>query len=407
MVYTKSIDSILGLHINILLFIGIGPLLYSLTDTINDRVDYYVLIEIMTKLLFFFFLGYLLWCFFELRRYKKSVKQTTVIPNFNLSVGFIITLTFISLFSYFISLSPFSTSGAGIIFQVLKYFVYPLVVFSVTSLDLKTPGKFFFPILYISIIATLSFISPWRSELIMFIAALLLGYLLKRHKRIKIFILFNIIMLLIVLPFQIDKKKYYTYVKNNPVEYFIASQSVGLTDRIDLAIIFFAERINYGRELAYVQNSIETNKIYLRNGSSYINTFLQLVPRTFWKEKPSFNQETGYFLPRQIGLLSLNDPFTSWGVNIYAEFVWNFQYYFLILFVPLVFYAFLKLENFAKKIIKNFTLLILIKMSLFFLTLQLVGLVNTITYILWLFIVISIYDMVYYNRIRRNSHARI
>lgn len=49
--------------------------------------------------------------------------------------------------------------------------------------------------------------------------------------------------------------------------------------------MFFAERINYGRELAYAQNGINKRYLEYRYGMSYVEIFLQLIPRVVWARK--------------------------------------------------------------------------------------------------------------------------
>jgi hypothetical protein len=99
---------------------------------------------------------------------------------------------------------------------------------------------------------------------------------------------------------------------------------------------FACRRLNYTRELAYIDRALSQG-FPLSEGQSYINAALNLIPRSLWPEKPSLANYQNYELPRLIGLLQANDKDTSWGINMFAEAVQNFGVNSLSLFIPIVF----------------------------------------------------------------------
>jgi hypothetical protein len=111
------------------------------------------------------------------------------------------------------------------------------------------------------------------------------------------------------------------------------------------------------------------------------------VPRALWPGKPSFNLERNYYLARRIGLVGKEDKGTSWGINYLAETVWNFGISGLIWGLPITFLAASWLDKWAERNLKRPIMLFLVKGALFFVFIDLVGMVNTTTYVLWLFLV--------------------
>ena len=156
-------------------------------------------------------------------------------------------------------------------------------------------------------------------------------------------------------------------------------------------------------EVAYIQHGLETGVIELRDGETYWEAIQQLVPRVVWPRKPSFNATTNYLLPRQIGLLGWEDPFTSWGVSFYAELIWNFGVFHLLWSVPLTFFLVGKLDQLADSLYKHQLVSWLTKTTLFFQFFSIVGLVYVVTYILWVFLlgfIVDIYVDMQFNLIR-------
>jgi hypothetical protein len=74
---------------------------------------------------------------------------------------------------------------------------------------------------------------------------------------------------------------------------------------------------------------------------------------------------------------------TSWGVNVYAEAVWNFGAQHLLWVVPAFFLLMRVIDYSVFRVLKTPEMRMLVSSSLFFLTLQMVSIVNATTYFLW------------------------
>jgi hypothetical protein len=170
----------------------------------------------------------------------------------------------------------------------------------------------------------------------------------------------------------------------------ILNESLTLSNSVKINYIssFISQRINYVRELGYVQFAISNHSLEYRNGDSYKEIFYQLIPRFLWSDKPSYNYTTGYVIPRKVQLVSESDEITSWGVNVFAEFSYNFNYEYLPVFIVL-FYFFLNfIDTMAVSLGLKIQNLLLLQVSLFFVTLNLVSIIYSSTYFLWLFLII-------------------
>ena len=161
-------------------------------------------------------------------------------------------------------------------------------------------------------------------------------------------------VLYLILPFQQLKKTYSEEFVQAPEAFFYATLRMNLDDRNAIIMDFVSGRMNGAREMAYVQAGLDNGLISSRNGEGYIDAIKQLVPRLLWPDKPSYNQTTGFTLPREIGLVSAwDDLYTSWGVGFWAEVVWNFPYQSLILLVPLFFFGTTILDRGVYRVLKQ------------------------------------------------------
>jgi hypothetical protein len=79
-----------------------------------------------------------------------------------------------------------------------------------------------------------------------------------------------------------------------------------------------------------------------QEGGTYLNFFLNLIPRFLWQDKPSMNSFSNS-LPREYGILGFDDERTSVGLGLLGEAWVNFGYLGVLLFMPLygVIYRFL------------------------------------------------------------------
>jgi len=143
------------------------------------------------------------------------------------------------------------------------------------------------------------------------------------------------------------------------------------------------------------------NWLNYKEGETYEQIVLQLVPRILWPDKPSFNQYSNHYIPRRIGLVGEEVEYTSWGVNAYAEFIMNFHYKYLLVFVPLLFGVVNIIDRLISSIYKNPIIMWVTSTSFFFTTFEMVGVVNVSTYILWLLIINKLIEVLFRMRLNR------
>ena len=226
----------------------------------------------------------------------------------------------------------------------------------------------------------------------MFLFSIGLGLSLRKKIFLLYGFLFGPLIVMLIIPFQALKKSRKIKEDQNIVSAFVGSLSNKSYERESMTTTLLAFRLNYVRESAYVLRGIERKYISYRYGQTYSETILQLVPRAIWPDKPSYNHLANRVIPRQIGLLSKLDKHTSWGVNYYAEFLYNFPIYLLPIFFLLYFGLLGWLDRLSNKIGLAIDTLVLLKTTLFFQVLSTVTLSAASTYFLWIFIVVKLID---------------
>ena len=214
-----------------------------------------------------------------------------------------------------------------------------------------------------------------------------MGLLLKGRRFLWMAPVFLVFTLLFLLPFANEKKLHYEQVSADPVAAFEKTIDMPMDERLQFVVDFWAKRINGARELAFVVHGLQYKRISLRYGASYRDALQQLVPRALWPDKPSFNLERNYYLARRIGLVSKEDRGTSWGINYLAETVWNFGILGLTWSPAITFLAASWLDKWAERSLRRPIMVFLVEGALFFVFMDLVGMVNVTTYVLWLCLV--------------------
>lgn len=367
-----------GLHANMLIFCGVGPLCYTLYTSEIERIPIDVLFISIEEGGRWLLIGYAFCVLWELRRLPHA--QALQVKPGNLPLY---ALVVAGVTGYFGSLMDFSTSGAGIVFPVLKGFYYPAVVFAMLRCNRRNLVEIFFTGLLIILGLALSIASPWRSELLMFFGCVGIGILLRLGRGLLPFTVIVCVFLFVLLPFQNEKRMNYEETMKDPWKAFVKSQGSTLKVKSDFLLQFCGLRINALRELAYVDSGLKRGAIEPRYGLSYVETLLQLVPRVLWKEKPFYNQIANHTLPQDVGLVAAEDEDTSWGVNLFAEFVWNFTSLPLLIFVPITFLLFSLMDRFVVYFLHNNFSQKTVLCVFFFLNFQMVSLVSAGTYFLW------------------------
>ncbi len=383
-----------GLHLNILLFFGLGGLAYTWSEGWVQQFDpYYETVEAMASAGLVLLLGYLVWIALEfwLNRSKKQVEFKAPRVDHN-SFLLIVALWLLSIIGRLGSDSDFAQSGVGTILPVVRLFQYPIIALAISVTTARRPHTFVLAMIALGISAYLAFISPWRSDIILLGGAVSLGLILRRRRLVFSAQFLVILSLLFLLPFANEKKMHYEEVVADPLGTFAETLRATPSERSDFIIDFWAVRINGLREAAFVTRGLEGGDISYRYGLTYWEAAQQLVPRALWPSKPSFNQTTNYYLARQIGLLSWVDDHTSWGVNFFAEAIWNVGLWGLFLFVPILFFFINGLDKFVQKRVKREILRWLAQGALFFMFIDSVGLVNMATYLLWILVLVLLIE---------------
>jgi hypothetical protein len=388
-----------GLHCNTLLSMGVGPLAYVLFPLgfETERVSHSVVIENALEPFALSLIGYL--AVFGVSFHSKSrvdvfavVMRLRHIPYIQIYVIFIFGL--IGVIAVGLQLNA---SGVGTIFNVFYLLVFPIVSLAVIQTGNKTlPGLIAFLII-VGGIGYYSLTSYWRSLSLIYAISILIGVGMRFRIKLKVAVLLavtGVSWYVFLFPFLQLKKNNTPSDLSEIATTFIESQKVPITDRIPDAFAFLGLRTNGAREIGYIETGLRNGVIDLRRGESYLETLLQLIPRTVWPSKPSYNAAMNYELPRAIGLLGSDDYDTSSGVGLWAEGVWNFGPYFLIFYVPALFWIFelidrkiwsAKLDLFFKWLLGS---------CLFYLSLQVLNLVNFVTMLLWTIIILLIYSWV-------------
>lgn len=282
-------------------------------------------------------------------------------------------------------LAGLGLSGAGTAFTVLQLFRYPSVVFLVLSA--RTVRERLIAAGFVGISVLFAIRSPWRSEIIFVTAAILLGVALRSVRRVAVAAGALLLTFIFLLPFLNARKVRLDEFSDAPVSFFLDSQRIDMGDRLLEFTGFVALRLNQGRDLAHVILALDTGTLQPMGGRYYENLVAQLVPRVFWPDKPSFNQEMGFELPRRIGLLGADDEWTSWGVALLGEITYAHGPWILVPAVPLVLLALMGFEGMARGIrwrVPEFQHVL--GACFLFLFIGPGSPINLATYVLWLFL---------------------
>jgi hypothetical protein len=400
-----------GLNMMALLFLGVGPLCYIFFP-IDERGDKIVspqtVMQLFALIAPYFISGYtlslLIQLFMKSSDGSKTLYKELLVPSDQLLKTLAkgkILFFILSTVGYMLAKLEISSSGLGTLFPVFKSFLYPNMVLSIYTLNTKNSKSLLMMLLICSVGFYFAVTSWWRSELIMASGAIVIGLLLKSKRAIVPVIILGLFGILYILPFQQVKKFEYERTKKDLTGTFLKTLQLSLDERVAFASMFFAERINYGREISYAQNGLNKGYVQYRNGMSYLEVVLQLIPRVIWTDKPSFNTYNNRERAMKLGLIGDEDEFTAWGVNIYAEFILNFNFFWLVFFVPAVMLLFRWLDHLAIRLSEDEVIRFMITVTLFFISFEMVSLLFTSTFILWCFIVAKLFENVLRMRWRK------
>ena len=394
----EILSSVTAFHLIFLIFFGIGPLSFYYDDSVPERIGRFNLLNTLNSLYPYLIIGYSTIMYLEYKNRKVTRSNLNLFGSLqkvfnkdhNNYLFLVLTLSIIgNYFSSFI----FAKSGIGTIFPVLSYLVYPITIFIVYTFDFKSTKSLILLIILISYFGYQSFFSLWRSQLILFIACFIIGGYLKNKINFFFIIILSLVVLFYILPFQLLKREQSdkNFISN---EVFNKSLLLSSDVKINYITVFLSQRINYARELGYVQFAIDNHNLEYRDGETYKEIFFQLIPRYIWNDKPSYNSITGFDIPRKVQLLSETDEFSSWGVNIFAEFCYNFNYKYLPFFILVIYLLLNYLDSLCYHLELKIQNQLILQFILFFLTLNLVSLIYSSTFYLWSFILIIILNKI-------------
>lgn len=304
-----------------------------------------------------------------------------------------VLVSILAIFGYAGVLAGLGGSGAGTAFTVLLLFRYPSGVFLV--LAAKSVRERLIASALVGVSLLFAVLSPWRSELIFVTAAVLLGVALRSLRWVTIGAVTGLAVFVFLLPFLNARKTRLDEFQDAPFDFFIAAERISMEDRLLEFSQFVAMRLNQGRDLAHVLLALETGALQPIGGTYYENLGAQLIPRVLWPDKPSFNQEMGFELPRRIGLVGSTDEWTSWGVGLLGELAYAHGAWVLVPAVPLMLLVLLGLERLARTIrwkVPEFEHVL--GACFLFLFISPGSPINLGTYVLWLFIFAYIADWI-------------
>ena len=394
----ELLSSVTAFHLIFLIFFGVGPLTFYFDETVPERISRSNIINTLNSINPYLIIGYSITLFLEFKNRKltrsnlnlfKSL-QNIFNKDYSTYLFFVLTLAIIG--NYFSS-SVFAKSGIGTILPVLSYLAYPITIFIFYTFDFKNTKSLILLVILFSYFGYQSFFSLWRSQLILFISCFLIAGYLKNKTSFIFIIILSLVVLFYVLPFQLLKREQ-SEINFSYNEIFNKSLLLSSDVKINYITTFLSQRVNYARELGYVQFALDNNNLEYRDGETYKEIIFQLIPRYLWNDKPSYNSITGFDIPRKVLLLSETDEFSSWGVNIFAEFCYNFNYKYLPIFILVIYLSLNYLDRLSYHLGLKIQNQLVLQFTLFFLTLNLVSIIYSSTYFLWLFIVIILINKI-------------
>ncbi len=385
-----------GLHLNVLLFFGLGTLAYGLSPLSSERG--HRVFEAFLRAGWLLAASYGAVAAWDVWRNLRSKDGGQDSASTDVTPAMLAGFVGLALLGHLGSQTTFANSGIGTIFPVLKMFWYPVIGQSVAKARIRSPFSIAIAIVSLAASAMLAFYSVWRSELILMGGAIILGLVMRGRRWLVLSPALIAALIGVALPFVDMKKVQYDLVIEDPAAAFDQTLAMPLGGRLDFITQLWAIRVNGAREIGFVTDGLESGRTQTRGGETYLEAVQQLVPRILWPDKPAFNLISNYHLARDLGLVGPSDPGTSWGVNLYAEAVWNFGPACLLWFVALAFAGARLFDSLVRRRIGRSGLRWFVSTGLFFFFMGGVGLVNAATYILWIILLGIAMD--YLTRIR-------
>ena len=311
--WEKASFPVKGLYINLFVFAGIGPLIWSWNHYYYNNEVY-----IYDGSIYFFIVSFLL--IYLTSRLK--IESDFTINNLNIIYFLLLPLSFISCISTIYINTFFEVSGFLTIIVILKYFFFPSVALLIYN------SKSGLLIAYALLLLLLIYIySDWRSTIFFIVITLFIGFSNRKINNLsKAFILLSLPFGLVISFFQNTQSRFY-------------SSLIYVVDSIEILTYSIGIRLNSLRENKYAFDYLDGFGKQL-DGYSYIESFQQIIPSFIIPNE----YDAGYYLSKviskDIGLVNILDDGTSWGINFISEFFINFGFSFFSTFLCVLFLTF-------------------------------------------------------------------
>ena len=355
-----------GLHLQFLVFFGMGGFGFALFPNAEPHLSKLEIIESILQCIPPLLGGYAIAIGIERFYFRRKRRIETVMTRGG---------TFSPVVIFFVALLGFAgcllegellIPGLSSLPTYCKNLFFPCFLLAIINARSYGIHGILVSVLIVIMAIVIGIWSPWRSVLIILAATILLAVILMRPKWIPVTLVAGVIAMGLLIPFQNAKKIGYEEFVADP--YLLVEQTLDMKmgERWEGVGDFVAKRINYVRELVYVNRALQAG-MPLENGETYLQIFYQLVPRFLWQDKPEIQERAGFFLPREVGLLQKVDVSTSWAVNSSAEATYNFGLKSLIWFIPVMFLLAEGMEKIMRRITLTPQAGVLGNISLFYL----------------------------------------
>jgi hypothetical protein len=386
-----------GLHLQILIFFCLGGFCFLGFPSVEPRLADDEMAELTYESCLPLLIGYAIVCALEFG-WRRSNSDGGGIQNRLDCVGGneLLVLLIVGFASNMLAATETAEAGANVIASYLSLVFFPSILLLISRvLGQKATIRGHLGIVAATLVASVfGFYSPWRSILVILGFTILFAIFLKRPRWLPATFAIGFCFLMAIVPFQLIKRANFEEFQEAPVAVIGRSLEVDLDDRLVMVGEFFSRRLSYVRELAYVNDALDSGMSLASSETSYFEGLVQqMVPRMLWPDKPALAYAAGFSVPRQIGLLSPDDPGTSWSVNMFAEAVYHFSSWDLVWFVPLVFYISELIQRSVRRVFKVDQARLIANISAFYLFLSTTTAIFLVSTLVALLAVVKVFDI--------------
>ena len=292
--------------------------------------DHAIAIQIYLIALFFFNIGYFIFFKF-IKKNRDGFTILDIEKNSNLLLLGFLTLLGVILVYYILDLPKFINGILQIKYPLL-YFSYGLLTLYIANNQKKTSWILLFVIfgliltpVFIDLLSG-AYLTPFIS---LFLILIFYYYLNPKifNKKIILMIILLISFFLLIIPIkheyrQIIKNDLNLNVKEKVVVYVKAISSQFNHFNYKTINSIFINRVFHSYDSLVIVISQSPEKVDFWRGESYKILSSKIIPRIFWKDKPSDTLANTY--GHRYGVLNKDDFNTSWNMPVLNEFYLNF-----------------------------------------------------------------------------------